>query len=128
MHKLAVYIFLLFPLTLANNSPIFIGETIVVAKKRQTGVASYYHDSLHRRLTASGQKYDKRKLTAASRDLPLGTMVNIYSYVSGKDVVCVINDRGPYVDGRELDLSKAAAKQLGMIEDGLHLISYEVIQ
>ena len=87
--------------------------------QNQTGVASWYGDDWQGRLMASGKPFDDRKLTAAHRTLPLNTKVRVKNLVTGKSVEVTIIDRGPYVDGRAIDLSKAAAKQLGMVKEGL---------
>lgn len=118
---------LLIPVSLYEPTPRLIQDTTVVAIRPKIGVASYYHDSLHHRLTASGSRYDKNRLTVAHRELPFGTMVKLTSLVTGKAVVCMVTDRGPYLPGRVWDLSKAAAKRLGMIRDGLHPVEWEVI-
>ena len=84
----------------------------------EEGVASYYHDSLHRRKTASGKPYDKNALTAAHRTLSFGTRVRVTNLDNGKSVEVTINDRGPYAKGRIIDLSRAAAERVGMIRAG----------
>jgi len=84
----------------------------------QTGEASYYADSLDGNKTASGVPYDKNAMTAAHRSLPFGTKVKVTYLKTGKSVELVINDRGPHVKGRIIDLSGAAAKALGLVEDG----------
>jgi rare lipoprotein A len=83
------------------------------------GVVSYYADSLHGRPTASGAAYDKNAMTAAHKTLAFGTRVRVTNLDNGKTAVVVINDRGPFVKGRILDVSSKAAKQLGMGQAGL---------
>jgi rare lipoprotein A len=85
----------------------------------QTGVASWYGDHWQGRTTASGKPFDERKLTAAHRTLPLNTRVRVTNLKTGLSVEVTITDRGPYADGRLIDLSKAAAKKLGMVKEGL---------
>jgi len=85
----------------------------------QRGKASYYADTFEGRTTASGEIFTHEKLTAASRTLPLGTRVRVTNEENDKSVVVRINDRGPYVRGRIIDLSKAAAHRLGIVEDGV---------
>jgi rare lipoprotein A len=85
----------------------------------EQGKASFYSDSLHGSKTASGQLYDKGKLTAAHRTLPFGTKVLVSCRRSGRTVVVTINDRGPHSKDRVIDLSQAAAQQLGAIERGI---------
>lgn len=93
----------------------------------QEGIASYYHDSLHGNRTASGQVYDKNAITAAHKTLPLGTKVRVTDKDSGKSIVVQVNDRGPFVRGRIIDLSRGAARQLGMIRKGLAKVEVEVL-
>jgi rare lipoprotein A len=93
----------------------------------QKGVASYYHDSLHGRQTASGQIYDKNARSAAHRTLPLGSKVRVTDTHTGKSIVVKINDRGPFIKGRIIDLSRGAARDLGMIKKGLAKVEVEVL-
>jgi rare lipoprotein A len=95
-----------------------------VAHATMTGTASWYGES---QMTASGERFDKHKMTAAHRTLPLGTMVRVTNQKNGKSVVVRINDRGPYGHGRIIDLSEAAARQLDMIDAGLAPVTLEVI-
>ncbi|WP_286192194.1 septal ring lytic transglycosylase RlpA family protein [Roseomonas genomospecies 6] len=83
------------------------------------GKASYYADFFHGRTTASGERFSQNRLTAASRRLPLGSRVTVTNADNGRSVEVVINDRGPYVKGRVIDLSRKAAHELGMIQDGV---------
>jgi rare lipoprotein A len=93
------------------------------------GQASYYHNSLKGRPTASGEPYDPRKLTAANRTLPLGTKLRVTRLDNGKSVVVRVNDRGPFGHRRRiLDLSRAAAEQLDMIRVGVAQVEAEVIE
>jgi rare lipoprotein A len=84
----------------------------------QRGLASWYGPGFHGRKTASGEAYDQNDLTAAHRKLPLGSKATVTNLETGKEVEVEINDRGPYVKGRVIDLSKAAAEKLEMKEDG----------
>lgn len=92
---------------------------------KQKGVASYYADRFHGRKTASGAKYDKGAMTAAHKTLPLGTKVRVTNLKSGESIDVEINDRGPYVKGRVIDLSRRAAKELGV--GGLAQVQLEVL-
>jgi len=87
--------------------------------KSETGYASYYSDKLNGHATASGEHYDASKYTAAHRTLPFGTKVKVTNLSNGKSVIVRINDRGPFVSGRIIDLSKAAAKQIDMVGAGV---------
>jgi rare lipoprotein A len=85
----------------------------------QTVKASYYGDEFRGRRTASGERYDPDQLTAASKKLPLGSLVHVTNPDNGRSVVVRINDHGPYVRGRSLDLSKAAARRIGLTHKGV---------
>lgn len=93
----------------------------------QTGKASYYADKFEGQPTASGEKYRHNKLTAAHKTLPFGTRVRVTNLINNATVEVTINDRGPYVDDRIIDLSKAAAEKLGFITQGLTEVKVEVI-
>ena len=84
----------------------------------QHGVASWYGRQFHGRKTANGETYNMHSLTAAHRTLPLGSVVRVTNKSNGKSVTVRINDRGPYHGNRVIDLSKAAATQLGMVSSG----------
>jgi rare lipoprotein A (peptidoglycan hydrolase) len=92
---------------------------------REIGAASWYGPGFHGRETASGEVFDQRGLTAAHRRLPLGTRVTVTNLENGRSVTVAINDRGPYARGRMIDLSKAAAGKLGMVEDGIVRVRIE---
>lgn len=98
-----------------------------VQAQTQTGKASYYADKFEGRTTANGEKYKHSKLSAAHRLLPFGTVVKVTNVKNGKSVEVRINDRGPFVDGRIIDLSKSAAERLDFIHDGIAEVSVEVI-
>ena len=91
----------------------------------QTGKASWYGPGFHGKKTANGEIYNQNELTAAHRTLPLGTEVEVTNVKNGKSVEVEINDRGPYVRGRVIDLSRAAAIELGMKERGLAVVQIE---
>jgi rare lipoprotein A len=93
----------------------------------QTGKASFYADKFEGVQTASGEKYKRKKLTAAHKSLPFGTKVRITNLANNNTVEVIINDRGPYVEGRIVDLSKAAAEKLGFINQGIAEVKLEVI-
>lgn len=93
----------------------------------QTGKASFYADKFEGRPTASGEKYRHNKFTAAHKSLPFGTKVKVTNLANSQTVEVVINDRGPYVEGRIIDLSKSAAEQLGFVNQGLAEVQVDVI-
>jgi rare lipoprotein A len=92
---------------------------------QQVGVASWYGPGFHGRRTASGEIFDQDELTAAHRRLPLGTEVKVTNLENGRSILVEINDRGPYVKGRVIDLSRAAARRLGIVEEGLGRVRIE---
>ena len=94
----------------------------------EQGIASWYGGDFHGRQTASGARYDQFKLTAAHRLLPLGSVVRVTNAENGRAVEVVINDRGPFIKGRIIDLSYAAAEQLGGVDPGTLPVVVEVIQ
>ncbi|WP_114789816.1 septal ring lytic transglycosylase RlpA family protein [Niabella yanshanensis] len=85
----------------------------------ETGKASFYADKFVGRKTASGAIFKQNKLTAAHKTLPFGTKVKVKNQANGKTVKVLINDRGPFVQGRIIDLSKKAAKRLDMVNAGI---------
>lgn len=93
----------------------------------QTGKASFYADKFEGGPTASGEKYKHSKKTGAHKTLPFGTKVRVTNLENNKTVEVVINDRGPYVDGRIIDLSRSAAEELDYINKGLAEVKIEVI-
>jgi rare lipoprotein A len=86
----------------------------VVTLWQEVGIASWYGPRFHGKRTASGERFDTNALTAAHKTLPFGTRVRVKSVADGKEVVVRINDRGPFIAGRIIDLSRAAAQALGM--------------
>jgi rare lipoprotein A len=90
-------------------------------------MASYYGDSLHGRRTASGERFDMHALTAAHRTLPFGTRVEVTNLENGRSVVVRINDRGPFVEGRVIDLSQAAARELRFLGHGTTRVRLKVL-
>jgi rare lipoprotein A len=105
---------------------IMVGAGNTLAAKVIEGQASYYADKLDGNKTASGEPYKKNKLTAAHRTLPFGTKVKVTYLKTGKSVKVVINDRGPHAKGRIIDLSGAAAKKIGLKEDGHGKVKLEI--
>ena len=93
----------------------------------ETGVASYYGGRFHGRRTASGERYDKNAFTAAHKTLPFGTVVRVTAEWNQKSVDVRIIDRGPYSKGRVIDLSTAAAAELGMLSKGIGTVSLEIV-
>ena len=93
----------------------------------EIGIASYYSETLHGQRTASGERYDRQALTAAHPTLPFGSRVRVTNLGNGLSVVVRINDRGPFVEKRVIDLSYAAARKLGFIGQGTTRVRLEVL-
>lgn len=96
-----------------------IGFTSCAPTKIEQGEASYYHNKFRGKKTASGQKFRQYKRTAAHKTLPLGTKVKVTNLQNGKTVRVTINDRGPFVEGRIIDLTRKAARKIDMLQDGV---------
>jgi len=94
----------------------------------EVGIASWYGKPFHGRRTANGEVYNMHKLTAAHRTLPFGVKVRVTNLQNNRQIVVRINDRGPFKKGRIIDLSKAAAKQLKMIDDGVIKVKIAVVR
>ena len=99
--------------------------------KAQTGLATFYGPGFHGGRTASGERFDQNRLTAAHPTLPLGTRVRVTNLENGQSVVLVINDRGPYGRNRRkgaiIDVSKGAASRLDFVSDGLTRVRLEIL-
>lgn len=102
------------------GSPVAVGWV-------ERGTASWYGPGFHGRATASGEIYDMDGMTGAHRTLPLGTRILVTNLENGREVRLLINDRGPYVDDRILDVSRAAARRLGFLESGTARVRYVVL-
>ena len=93
-----------------------------------TGVASYYGKRFHGRLTANGERFDMNAMTAAHKTLPFGTRVLVTNPANGRSVMVRINDRGPFIRGRTIDLSRGAAEQIGMIRRGHARVQLDIVK
>lgn len=106
----------------AQTAPAAVIETepepAPEAKEVGRGLASWYGPRFHGKRTASGERFDMHALTAAHRSLPFGTIIEVHSLVNGRKVEVRVNDRGPFLRKRVIDLSRAAANALGLIESG----------
>jgi len=94
----------------------------------EEGIASWYGDEYHGRATASGEIFDQEAMTAAHRELPFGTIVQVTNLKNHRTVVVRINDRGPFIRGRVIDLSRGAARELNMLRDGIVPVRLEVLE
>lgn len=104
-----------------------LGPVLFSVGQSQTGKASFYADKFEGQPTASGEKYKHNKLTAAHKTLPFGTVVRVTNLANGSTVDVEINDRGPYVDGRIIDLSRSAAEKLGFVNLGIADVKLDVV-
>lgn len=92
-----------------------------------SGAASWYGPGFHGRTTANGETFNQDALTAAHKTLPFGTQVRVTNESNGESVVVRINDRGPYAHGREIDLSRGAAAEIGLLGSGVGRVRIEVL-
>jgi len=93
----------------------------------ESGLASWYGGKFQGRVTSSGEVFDTNRMTAAHKSLPFGTMVRVVNLDNEKSTVVRVNDRGPFVDGRVIDLSRAAAERIDMVGTGVARVSIEVL-
>ncbi len=110
-----------------DAAPVESGSTGTATTPNETGLASWYGHPYHGRASASGEIYDMEQMTAAHRTLPFGTMVRVHDLDNEKAVDVRINDRGPFVDGRIIDLSHAAARAIEMIGPGVARVQLEIL-
>lgn len=120
------------PVATIQNQPVASEQAQLVAVsgrvlKTLQGRASWYGPGFDGRRTANGERFNQNALTAAHKTLPFGTQVKVTNLSNGKSVVVRINDRGPYSHGREIDLSKGAAQQIGLISAGVANVRLEVL-
>jgi rare lipoprotein A len=108
-------------------APVILALSILPAFGLQEGFASWYGGKFNGRLTSSGEVFDTNEKTAAHRTLPFGAIVKVVNLDNGKFTIVKINDRGPFVDGRIIDLSRAAAQEIGMVAQGVARVSLEVL-
>ncbi|MFB3921755.1 MAG: septal ring lytic transglycosylase RlpA family protein [Terriglobia bacterium] len=109
------------------SGAISILYPISTVSRSETGIASWYGQKFQGNPTASGEIYDMNGLTAAHRELPMGTKVKVTNLINNKSVMVRINDRGPAIDGRLIDVSMAAAKAIGMRALGLAPVRLEIV-
>jgi rare lipoprotein A len=114
-------------LALGAGLPAHANDDKIEALQTITGSASWYGGQFHGRKTANGERYDMNELTAAHKTLPFGTKVRVTNERNGRAVVVRINDRGPFVGKRVIDLSRGAAQAVGMISQGVARVKLEVL-
>lgn len=109
---------------------IFAADSIIIARKKfpkiQYGIASYYHNKFQNRLTANGEKFDQKKMTAAHNGLPLNTWIRVTNLSNRRSVIVRVNDRLHHKNTRLVDLSNRAAKSLGYLGQGITQVKVEV--
>ena len=103
-------------------------EAIKNHPKTQIGIASYYGKKFHKKRTANGEIFNMYKISAAHKSYPLGTKVRVTNLENGKSLRLVINDRGPFVSGRIIDLSYKAARKLGFVNQGTVKVRIDVLR
>ena len=103
-------------------------ESIKNHPKTQIGIASYYGKKFHKKRTANGEIFNMYKVSAAHKSYPLGTKVRVTNLENGKSIKLVINDRGPFVKGRIIDLSYRAARKLDFVNQGTTKVRIDVIR
>lgn len=120
LFAVGLWVLLLFSAPVGAQTTIALGHT-------EVGTASFYHDRFHGRTTANGERFDQGAYSAAHRTLPFGTTVRVTRVDTGSSVVVTINDRGPFKKGRIVDLSRRAARDLAMVDQGLAKVKVEVL-
>ena len=93
-----------------------------------TGMASFYGQKFHGRKTSNGETFDMWAMTAAHKEYPFGTMIRVTNLKNDKSVIVRINDRGPFIEGRIIDLSRGAAGRIGLIEEGVAKVRLDVLE
>ena len=94
----------------------------------EVGIASWYGPGFDGNLTANGEIYDMNGVSAAHKTLPFGTIVRVIEFDTRRSIVVRINDRGPFVDGRIIDLSKGAARELGTVDKGITKVGLRIVR
>jgi len=110
-------------ITTPHTDNIAVEEKVI-----EKGIASWYGPGFHGRLTANGEVFNMYEMTAAHKELPFNTMVRVLFPKNGKEVLVRINDRGPFISGRIIDLSKRAAKLLGLKEYGIGQVEIKILK
>ena len=110
------------PVTVKESN---VNTSLVEYINRGTMKASWYGPKFHGKMTANGEIYDQMAFTAAHKRLSFGTLLKVTNTKNGRSVIVRINDRGPYIEGRDLDLSKGAAIELGMLRKGVARLKIE---
>ena len=109
-------------------SVFFLSEAFCLELYKDKVVVSYYAEKFHGRKTANGERFNMYDMTCAHKTLPFNTIIRVTNYANGKSVDVRVNDRGPFVAGREVDLSKGAAVKLGMIKSGTAKVKIHIVK
>lgn len=113
------------------GAAVALGQVLTVqlpaVAEPQQGLASWYGPGYHGRMTANGEIFDQEAPTAAHRTLPFGTVVRVVNTSNGRSTVVTINDRGPFIDGRVIDLSKGAAREIEALGPGVVPVTLQVL-
>jgi rare lipoprotein A len=110
---------------------VFVGVAIgasVYSPYDEVGIASWYGPGFHGNLTANGEVYDMYGVSAAHKTLPFGTIVRVIELDTRRSIVVRINDRGPFIEGRIIDLSKGAAEELGIVDKGITKVGLRIVR
>ncbi|GBD99186.1 RlpA-like protein precursor [bacterium BMS3Abin07] len=127
MRKSFVFFLLAVPVMLFMSCSSSTYETRGISSRTYYWTASYYGKKFHGRSTASGRIFNMYGKSAAHKSLPFGTMLEVTNISNGRKVIVTVNDRGPFVKGRQLDLSYGAARQIGMIQTGTTRVKARII-
>lgn len=109
-------------------SAFFLSDAFCLELYKDKVVVSYYAEKFHGRKTANGERFNMYDMTCAHKTLPFNTIIRVTNYANGKSVDVRVNDRGPFVAGREVDLSKGAAVKLGMIKSGTAKVKIHIVK
>jgi len=115
-------------LIVAFATSLIITGIVLTPRYDQVGIASWYGPGFHGKLTSNGETYDMHSLTAAHKSLPFNTLVKVIDLDTGNSVIVRINDRGPFIRGRIIDLSLAAAEELGSDQKGIARVGLKVVE
>ncbi|MCB0571585.1 MAG: septal ring lytic transglycosylase RlpA family protein [Phaeodactylibacter sp.] len=110
------------------TSSVINAQSDTESSGEEFGLAAYYHDDFEGRKTNSGETYNPNQMTAAHMRHPFNTMLRVTRLDNNKSVIVRVNDRGPYITGRVVDLSRAAAEKLGMLKEGVAEVKVEVVK
>tara|TARA_R110002073_G_scaffold213509_8_gene373885 strand:+ start:346 stop:756 length:411 start_codon:yes stop_codon:yes gene_type:complete len=126
--RISYYLYLLMLLTLWSCSSAPVKNTTQWIRYTESGKASYYAMKFQSRKTASGERFNQSSYTAAHKKLPFGMKVKVTNLKNGESIMVRINDRGPFIAGRIIDLSRSAFNSIGNLKSGVIDVKIEVIQ